>query len=104
MVIVMVSLNPSKTGQFVARKVIPKDARAEYKRLYGVSTEAILKIPSGHTQGAGQIAAWPVAGGSGNAHRAHSRSSEGHRATTHETQCLGLGGPLVPMVRGATRK
>jgi hypothetical protein len=27
MAIVMVSLNPTKTGEFVARKVIPKDAR-----------------------------------------------------------------------------
>ena len=47
MAILMASLNSSKTGQFVARKVIPKDARAEYKRLYGVSTEAILKVPAG---------------------------------------------------------
>jgi hypothetical protein len=47
MAILMASLNPTKTGEFVARKVIPKDARAEYKRLYGVSTEAILKVPAG---------------------------------------------------------
>ena len=47
MAVPMTSLNLSKTGQFVARKVIPKDARAEYKRLYGVSTEAILKTPAG---------------------------------------------------------
>src|ERR1700738_2971861 len=47
MAIVMVSLNPTKTGEFVARKAIPKDARAEYKRLHGVSREAILKIPAG---------------------------------------------------------
>ena len=43
----MVSLNPSKSGAFVARKAIPQDARAEYKRLHGVSREVILKIPSG---------------------------------------------------------
>src|ERR1700730_3958933 len=47
MAILMVSLNPTKTGEFVARKAIPKDAREEYKRLYGVSTEAILKVPAG---------------------------------------------------------
>jgi integrase len=47
MAIVMVSLNPTKSGEFVARKVIPKDARAEYKRLHGVGREAILKIPAG---------------------------------------------------------
>jgi integrase len=43
----MTSLNQTKTGAFVARKVIPKDARTEYKRLYSVSTEAILKVPTG---------------------------------------------------------
>jgi integrase len=47
MAVVMVSLNPTKTGEFVARKVIPKDARAEYKRLHGVGREARLKIPAG---------------------------------------------------------
>jgi len=47
MAILMASLNPSKSGAFVARKAIPKDARAEYKRLHGVSREAILKIPAG---------------------------------------------------------
>lgn len=47
MAVVMVSLNSTKTGEFVARKVIPKDARAEYKRLHGVGREAILKIPAG---------------------------------------------------------
>jgi len=47
MAIVMVSLNPTKTGELVARKVIPKDARAEYRRLHGVGREARLKIPAG---------------------------------------------------------
>jgi integrase len=47
MAILMASLNPTKTGGFVARKAIPKDAREEYKRLYGVSREAILRIPAG---------------------------------------------------------
>jgi integrase len=47
MTIIMASLNSSKSGAFVARKAIPVDARAEYKRLYNVSREAILKIPAG---------------------------------------------------------
>jgi hypothetical protein len=47
MAVLMVSLNSTKTGDFVARKAIPKDARAEYKRLHGVRREAILKIPAG---------------------------------------------------------
>jgi hypothetical protein len=34
----LVSLNPTKTGEFVARKVIRKDAREEFKRLYGGTT------------------------------------------------------------------
>jgi hypothetical protein len=42
----MVSLKSSKTGEWVARKGIPADARAEYKRLYGVGHEAILRVPS----------------------------------------------------------
>jgi hypothetical protein len=45
MAILMVSLNPTKTGEFVARKVIPKDARGEYKRLYGVSRRPWLLLP-----------------------------------------------------------
>jgi hypothetical protein len=36
MALSMVSLNIKKSGAIVARKAIPKDARAEYKRLYGV--------------------------------------------------------------------
>ena len=47
MALLMASLNSTKSGAFVARKAIPKDARAEYKRLHGVSHEAILKIPAG---------------------------------------------------------
>jgi hypothetical protein len=47
MPLLMSSLNSTKSGAFVARKAIPKDARAEYKRLYGVSQEAILKVPAG---------------------------------------------------------
>jgi hypothetical protein len=47
MAVLVASLNRVKSGELVARKVIPKDARAEYKRLYGVSTEVILKVPAG---------------------------------------------------------
>jgi hypothetical protein len=43
----MTSLTTNKTGEHVARKAIPADVRAEYKRLYGVSREAILKVPRG---------------------------------------------------------
>jgi hypothetical protein len=42
MAVRMVSLKSSKTGEWIARKGIPADARAEYKRLYGVGHEAIL--------------------------------------------------------------
>jgi len=47
MAVLMVSLNWTMSGEFVARKAIPKDARTEYKRHHGVSREAILKIPAG---------------------------------------------------------
>lgn len=47
MAIRMVSLKSSKTGEWIARKGIPADARAEYKRLYGVGHEAILRVPAG---------------------------------------------------------
>jgi hypothetical protein len=43
----MAALNLSTTGATKSRKAIPKDVRAEYKRLYGVSREAILVIPAG---------------------------------------------------------
>ena len=44
----MAALNHSKsTGTTKSRKAIPKDVRAEYKRLHGVSYEAILVIPAG---------------------------------------------------------
>jgi integrase len=45
MAVRMVSLKSSKSGEWVARKGIPADARAEYKRLYGVGHEAILRVP-----------------------------------------------------------
>ena len=47
MALSMASLNSTKSGAFVARKATPQDARAEYKRLYGVGHEAILKMPAG---------------------------------------------------------
>src|SRR5712691_5319143 len=43
----MAALISSATGETKSRKAIPKDARREYKRLYGVSREAILKVPAG---------------------------------------------------------
>jgi hypothetical protein len=43
----MAALNPSATGAKKSRKAIPKDVRAEYKRLFGVSREAILIVPAG---------------------------------------------------------
>jgi integrase len=45
MAVRMVSLKSSKSGEWVARKGIPADARAEYKRLYGVGHEVILRVP-----------------------------------------------------------
>jgi hypothetical protein len=43
----MAAQNLSATGAKKSRKAIPKDVRAEYKRLYGVSHEAILVVPTG---------------------------------------------------------
>src|SRR4051794_38560267 len=50
MTIRMAALNLSKTGATKSRKAIPKDVRVEYKRLYGVSREAILVVPAGTSQ------------------------------------------------------
>ena len=46
MAIRMVSLKSNKSGEWIARKGIPADARAEYKRLYGVGHEVILRVPA----------------------------------------------------------
>jgi integrase len=56
----MVSLKSSKTGQWIARKGIPADARAEYKRLHGVGQEAILRVPAGtsKSQAKAQLGQW----------------------------------------------
>jgi integrase len=43
----MAALNLSATGATKSRKAIPKDVRADYKKLYGVSHEAILIVPAG---------------------------------------------------------
>jgi integrase len=43
----MAALNLTATGATKSRKAIPKDVRADYKRLYGVSREAILIVPAG---------------------------------------------------------
>jgi hypothetical protein len=39
----MAAQNLSATGAKKPRKAIPKDVRAEYKRLHGLSHEAILR-------------------------------------------------------------
>ena len=44
--IIMVALNRNKSGEWIARKSVPKDARVEYARLYGVGWEDILKLPA----------------------------------------------------------
>ncbi|WP_420966832.1 hypothetical protein [Bradyrhizobium sp. B120] len=43
----MAGLNRLKNGQFFARKVIPADVKDAYQRLYGVRSEAQLKLPAG---------------------------------------------------------
>ena len=45
----MVALKRQKTGGFAARKVIPKDVRNEYARIYGVGWEEKLSIPAGYS-------------------------------------------------------
>jgi len=56
----MVSLKLSKNGKWIARKGIPADAREEYKRLYSVSQEAILRLPAGTSkpQAKAQLGQW----------------------------------------------
>lgn len=43
----MASLKFSANGTATSRKAIPKDVRAEYRKLYGVGREAILRVPKG---------------------------------------------------------
>ena len=47
MAVKMASLKIGRNGELIARKVIPADARAQYKALHGVKREAILKVPQG---------------------------------------------------------
>lgn len=47
MAVRMAALKSTTNGETKSRKAIPEDVRAEYKRLYGVSREAILKVPAG---------------------------------------------------------
>lgn len=56
----MVSLKGSKSRGWVARKGIPAEARGEYKRLYGVGQEAILRVPAGisEAQAKTQLGQW----------------------------------------------
>jgi hypothetical protein len=60
MAVRMVSLKSSKSGEWIARKGIPVDARAEYKRLYGVRHEVILRVPAGTSkaQAKAQLGQW----------------------------------------------
>src|SRR6266480_845313 len=44
---IMVALKRQKSGVFTARKVIPKDVREQYARLYGVGWEEKLRVPAG---------------------------------------------------------
>ncbi len=46
---VAISLKPTKSGGFVARKRIPTDVQAEYRRLYGVTWEERLNTGPGVT-------------------------------------------------------
>ena len=43
----MVGLNRQKTGGYSARKVIPKDVREEYARVYGIGWEEKLSLQIG---------------------------------------------------------
>jgi integrase len=43
----MVTPRRSRSGSITVRKGIPRDVRAEYKRLYGVSSEVKLIVPAG---------------------------------------------------------
>jgi integrase len=45
----VVALTRNKSGEYVARKVIPKDVRSTYTQLYGVGWEARLTLPSNLT-------------------------------------------------------
>jgi integrase len=56
----MVALNRSKTGEWIARKSVPKDVRVEYSRLYSVGWEAILKLPANTSkaQAKSQLGQW----------------------------------------------
>ena len=43
----MVALKRQKAGGYAARKVVPKDVREEYARLYGVGWEEKFSLPAG---------------------------------------------------------
>ena len=46
----MTALTRNKSGEYVARKGIPKDVRREYERLYGTGWEARLTLPAHLTE------------------------------------------------------
>jgi hypothetical protein len=41
----LATMTRAKSGAFSVRKAIPADVRDEYKRLYGLSSEATLTLP-----------------------------------------------------------
>jgi hypothetical protein len=57
------------------REIIPADARADYKRLYGVGREVILRVPAGtsRAQAKAQLGQW------------HSRSGKSRRRAPRAT-------------------
>jgi hypothetical protein len=42
----LATMTRAKSGTFLVRKAIPADVRAEYKRVYGLSSEATLTLPA----------------------------------------------------------
>ena len=60
MAVRMVSLKGSKTAGWIARKGVPVDARAEYKNLFGVAREVILRVRAGtsEAQAKAQLGQW----------------------------------------------
>ena len=56
----MTFLKCCKNGGWIARKAIPADVRAQYKRLHRVSREAIRKVSAGtpKAQAKAQLGQW----------------------------------------------
>jgi hypothetical protein len=56
----LVALNRDSKGDWIARKVIPEDVREDYKKLRGVSREALFKEPGSTTpaRAKAKMASW----------------------------------------------